>query len=108
MPFPPRSALASLGLAAVLMSPQAAPAADARNGERLAQRWCAACHVVAPAQRQATGEAPPFASIAARPGFSASQVAFFLLAPHPRMPDMSLTRREAEDLAAYIGALAPR
>jgi hypothetical protein len=29
-------------------------------------------------------------------------VAYFLLAPHPRMPDMALSRSEAEDLAAYI------
>jgi cytochrome c2 len=29
-------------------------AADANNGERLAQRWCAACHVVSATQRQST------------------------------------------------------
>jgi hypothetical protein len=29
-------------------------------------------------------------------------LAFFLLTPHPRMPDMNLSRSEAADLAAYI------
>jgi hypothetical protein len=56
-------------------------------------------------QRQVTGEAPPFASIAKRPGFDAGQIAVFLLDPHPKMPNMSLTRMEAGDLAAYIATL---
>jgi cytochrome c2 len=81
-------------------------AADARNGERLARRWCEPCHVVATDQREVTGEAPPFASVAKRPGFDAARIAMFLLDPHPKMPDMSLTRNEAADLAAYIATLA--
>jgi mono/diheme cytochrome c family protein len=80
--------------------------ADADNGSRLAHRWCEACHVVAPTQsRSSTDLAPPFATIAARPDFDASRLALFLLDPHPKMPDMSLTRSEAADLAAYIGSL---
>lgn len=85
-------------------SPSAA--ADASHGEQLARRWCASCHVVAPDQRQTTGEAPPFEAISRTPGFDANKLAFFLLNPHPKMPDMSLTRPEAGDLAAYIGSLA--
>jgi mono/diheme cytochrome c family protein len=81
-------------------------AADARNGERLARRWCEACHVVASDQRQVTGEAPPFATIARQPGFDPARLALFLLDPHPKMPDMGLTRFEAGDLAAYIATLA--
>jgi len=80
-------------------------AADASNGERLARRWCASCHVVAPDQRSTTGEAPPFAAIAAKPGFDEAKVAFFLLDPHPKMPDMGLSRTEAADLAAYMAKL---
>ena len=53
----------------------------------------------------ALGEAPPFASIAKRPGFDAGQIAVFLLDPHPKMPNLSLTRVEAADLAAYIATL---
>jgi mono/diheme cytochrome c family protein len=87
---------------AILM---AATAADPDNGERLARRWCAPCHVVVSNQRGATSEAPPFATIANRPDFDAAKIAFFLLEPHPKMPNMSLSRTEAADLAAYIATL---
>ena len=81
-------------------------AADAYNGETLAHRWCAACHVVSATQHSATtDQAPPFATIAKIPGFDAAKVALFLLAPHPKMPDMELSRTEAGDLAAYIATL---
>jgi mono/diheme cytochrome c family protein len=90
--------------AALAMTP--AYAADANNGERLAQRWCAACHVVSATQRQTTtDQAPPFATIAKSPGFDAGKVALFLLDPHPKMPNMGLSRTAAADLAAYIATL---
>jgi mono/diheme cytochrome c family protein len=76
---------------------------DAANGARLAQQWCAACHVVAPGQMQASAAVPPFVEIAKRSDFNAAQLALFLLNPHPLMPNMALTRKEAADLAAYIG-----
>jgi hypothetical protein len=40
------------------------------------------------------------------PNFSPEKVAIFLLDPHPKMPNLSLGRREAEDIAAYIASLA--
>jgi mono/diheme cytochrome c family protein len=80
-------------------------AADQDNGERLARRWCSPCHVVASNQLGPVGEAPPFTTIAAKPDFDAAKLAFFLLYPHPKMPDMSLSRMEAADLAAYIASL---
>jgi mono/diheme cytochrome c family protein len=81
-------------------------ATDADNGQRLARRWCESCHVVAPNQRRpATDAAPPFATIARKPDFDAAKIALFLLDPHPKMPDMGLTRAEAADLAAYIATL---
>ncbi|MGD0148113.1 MAG: c-type cytochrome [Xanthobacteraceae bacterium] len=90
--------------AALAITP--AYAADPDNGERLAQRWCAACHVVSATQRQTTtDQAPPFATIAKIPGFDAAKIALFLLDPHPKMPDMGLSRMEAADLAAYIATL---
>lgn len=100
-----QSCLASALVAASVWT-SAAYAADAQNGERLARRWCATCHVVTSDQRQATGEAAPFSSIAKMPGFDEAKLALFLLAPHPPMPDMSLSRAEAADLAEYINKLA--
>jgi len=82
--------------------------ANPDNGERLAHRWCEACHVVvisATQHRSTTDQAPPFASIAKTPGFDAAKIALFLLDPHPKMPDMGLSRAEAADLAAYIATL---
>ena len=79
-----------------------AAAADADKGEVLAKRWCASCHVVAADQQHGNTSAAPFSEIARQPGLDAAKLALFLLAPHPRMPDMSLSRSEAADLAAYI------
>ena len=93
-------------ISALLAGVSSAMAADADNGQRLAQRWCASCHVVAPDQREASADAPPFASIAKTPGFDGQRVAFFLLEPHPKMPPMALSRRDAEDLAAYMVRLS--
>ncbi len=82
--------------------PAAASAADAEQGEVLAKRWCASCHVVASDQQRANGQAAPFSVIGKTPGLDASKLALFLLVPHPKMPDMNLSRAEAADLAAYI------
>ena len=82
--------------------------ADAANGERLARQWCASCHLVASDQKQASADVPAFATIAKMSDFSRDKLAFFLLDPHPKMPNMSLTRNEATDLADYITSLAPR
>ncbi len=96
----------ALGL---LLSPAflgAALAADAEQGETLAKRWCAACHIVASDQTRGADSVPTFASIARRPGFSADKIAKFLMDPHPKMPDMQIGRGEAADLGAYIASLA--
>lgn len=101
--------IATFHLSAALMLTTLAGAAaqtkivpNAANGEQLATRWCASCHVVAPDQRAASADVPSFAAIAAAPDFSETRLAFFLLDPHPKMPNMSLTRREAADIAAFI------
>jgi hypothetical protein len=52
-----------------------------------------------------TDQAPPFPVIAKKPGFDAARIALFLLDPHPKMPDMGLSRKEVTDLAAYIATL---
>jgi mono/diheme cytochrome c family protein len=81
-----------------------ASAADAANGKILAQRWCAACHVVASDQQSANGEAAPFSAIGKTPDLDPAKLALFLLLPHPKMPDMNISRAEAADIAAYIAS----
>lgn len=80
-------------------------AADPDQGEALVKRWCASCHLVALDQKRTTTDAPPFAFVAKQPNFNAAKIAFFLLDPHPKMPNMELSRAEATDIAAYIATL---
>jgi mono/diheme cytochrome c family protein len=81
---------------------QGAFAANAEQGGVLAKRWCAACHVVAADQQRVGGQAPPFSVIGKTADLDTAKLALFLLLPHPKMPDMNLSRTEAADLAAYI------
>ncbi|MGY4419945.1 mono/diheme cytochrome c family protein [Bradyrhizobium sp. JR6.1] len=37
--------------------------------------------------------------------FSPEKLAFFLLDPHPKMPNFPLNRAEAADIAAYVASL---
>lgn len=97
-----RMTTALLSLIFVVGFSQGASAADARMGQTLAKRWCADCHIVSADQTRGTTQAPPFSAIAKKPGFDSADLALFLLAPHPKMPDMNLSRSEAADLAAYI------
>jgi mono/diheme cytochrome c family protein len=78
---------------------------DPENGAAIARRWCAACHVVADDQTHGTDNVPTFAAIAKTPGLNAAHIAAFLKDPHPKMPDMQLSGKEAADLAAYIVSL---
>ena len=100
--------LTSLGrglLLAATFGVQSALAADADNGKRLALAHCSPCHIVVPNQREELATSPPFEAIARKFGFNAETLAYSILVPHPRM-NMTLTRQEADDIAAYIATLA--
>jgi len=92
-------------LMALAFVSQVALGADADNGLRLAERWCASCHIVSGSQTTGSDRVPPFSAIAHRADFSVEKLAIFLLDPHPVMPNMSLSRNEAQDIAAYIAQL---
>ena len=89
----------------LLLLVSASFAADAESGKRLAQARCASCHAIEPNQGRQVADAPPFDLIASRFGNNPEIIAFSLLDPHPRM-NMTLTRREVQDIAAYISTLA--
>jgi mono/diheme cytochrome c family protein len=80
--------------------------ANAAKGEVIAKRWCATCHVVSPGQTTANSDVPSFSSLARNQELTPGQLTAFLSTPHPRMPDMSLTRGEIADIVAYIRSLA--
>jgi mono/diheme cytochrome c family protein len=97
---------AGLGLALLflLISTGNATATDSANGQRLAERWCAECHAIAPGQKRASDAVPTFAQIGGR--FDETALATFLASPHhSRMPNLSLSRSEIADLVAYIKGL---
>ena len=85
----------------------AAIAADASNGVRLAEARCVTCHTVAPGRPRDVADAPPFETIARKYAAQPEMLAFIIRDPHPRMNvPLTLTLREAEDIAAYINTLA--
>lgn len=88
--------------AACLIGPAAAGEAE---GRAIAERWCAACHVISPEQRQGTEGVPSFAEIASTRDDTA--IARFLFDPHPTMAGLSLSRGEIDSVKAYIRAQAP-
>jgi mono/diheme cytochrome c family protein len=90
---------------ALLLCTVAAHSADAEHGQDLAKRWCASCHVVSPEQLSASADVPPFTTIAQSPNFDPKRLAYFLLEPHPKMPQMALSRSAADDIAGYIQSL---
>jgi mono/diheme cytochrome c family protein len=94
-----------LASTALVLGTVACCAADAQHGRDLAQRWCASCHVISTDQTRASADAPPFAAIARSPNFDAKRLAYFLLDPHPKMPELPLSRAAAEDIAAYVKTL---
>lgn len=91
-------------LAAAILAPGPAMAADAQAGHELANQWCTACHVADGASRGAD-VAPTFNSIANRKDRTAAEMEAWLTDPHPVMPDLKLSRAQIDDLIAYIESL---
>jgi len=80
-----------------------AVAADIERGQMLADRWCSTCHVVG--RSTTTGSAdglPTFPAIAAKPTTTADFLVGIMTNPHDRMPPLSLSKRDQDDLIAYI------
>jgi mono/diheme cytochrome c family protein len=94
-----------IALCLVGFAAQTATPADADAGKRFAQQHCSPCHRVEPNQRQQLANSPPFETIAQKYGNAPEGIAFAVLAPHPRM-NMTVSRRDAEDIAAYLATLA--
>jgi mono/diheme cytochrome c family protein len=85
-----------------LLIAQAAVAGDAENGKRIALARCASCHTVVPNQRVEIADSLPFDVIAEKFGANHDLLFTALIDSRQRM-NVTITRREADDLAAYIG-----
>jgi mono/diheme cytochrome c family protein len=79
----------------------AAFARNLENGRRLSERWCAECHAIGPASGK-PNRAQSFASIAAKETITSEMIASFLRLPHATMPNVPLTRNDAQDITAFI------
>ena len=76
---------------------------DPTAGMTLALHSCAQCHIVAGRQAGPVPVGvPTFADIARMPSTTVLSLRAYLQTPHPPMPDLALTRREMEDVIAYI------
>jgi mono/diheme cytochrome c family protein len=95
--------IALLIVLAIACLASSAPAADADRGRRLAQEHCASCHAVT-TPRNEVSDAPPFSVIGRKYGSAAPAIAAAILGPHPRM-NFAPVPADADDIAAYIGAL---
>lgn len=79
--------------------------ADVAAGQRLAQQWCASCHVIDGSGPSSTlPQGPPSFRVAAG-HLDAGELRAWLTHPHGQMPDLSLTRSEIDDLITYIESL---
>ena len=88
------------------MAAGAATAADSTDrGKEVADRICAACHIVSSA-KGGTDAVPTFDEIVNEKRRSTSYLRGFLLMPHLTMPDFQLTVQQIDDVVAYFGSLA--
>lgn len=83
---------------------------DPAAGRRLAERWCADCHVVAPLPHRLPpdGGPPDFVAIANDPTTTGLGLSAFLRTPHARMPDIRLSGSQIAELTSYILSLKGR
>lgn len=93
-------------LCSVMLLPSLALAQDIDRGRQLAVRWCAGCHVVDRSSTAARADGvPTFPAIAAQPDSSSEHLRAAMNPIHGRMPDLALSKRDQDDLAAYIVSL---
>ena|SRR5437899_8447605 len=97
-----RRALACL----LIVTPGVAWAQDIEQGQQLATRWCANCHVVERTAAAASANGlPTFPAIAVSSRTTPEMLRATMSAQHGRMPDLQLTKRQQDDLIAYISSL---
>ena len=95
-----------LPLALLLIAATPAAAADPENGAELAGRWCAQCHDVK--GHTTSDRIPGWRQIVNERGRSTAFLKSFLVRPHGEMPPIDLSRRQIDDIVAYIETLKTR
>jgi mono/diheme cytochrome c family protein len=103
--------LLALALVLAAASPAAAaPSPAVERGARIAEQRCSGCHAVGAEGHSRNGAAPPFRGLAKRYSPASLDLVVGRIASqgHFEMRPQGLTGSEADDLAAYIGALKSR
>jgi cytochrome c len=79
-------------------------AGNPEAGRLLIERSCAGCHGAANSAT-VTDAAPSFSAIALRNRQNRTWVRAWLTGPHPAMPGVDLSRRQIDDIVAYLNSL---
>jgi mono/diheme cytochrome c family protein len=82
----------------------AAPAGDAGAGRQLVLRSCSSCHDTG-TTATATDGAPPLSYIAKDNKQRPAWIRGWLMDPHPPMPGIMLSRKQVDDIIAYLNSL---
>ena len=96
--------LLALGIGSLGGQSRAEPT-SVSEGYRLADARCAVCHVIVADGPGSWTDAPPFTSIANRPGITRAWLAEFVQKPHMHMLTDYYTPAQANDIADYILSL---
>jgi mono/diheme cytochrome c family protein len=96
----------SVGIVTYANVVRAGDTSNVAAGQILAKGWCAHCHIVSEDQRIAPVEGvPTFFAVANDPSTTDTGLRVFLVSPHVVMPDFMLTRKETDEIIAYILSL---
>jgi len=82
----------------------AAPAGNADAGRDLVMRSCISCHAPE-ASKAATDGAPPLSFVAKDNKKNPAWIRGWLMDPHPPMPGIMLSRKQIDDIIAYLNTL---
>jgi mono/diheme cytochrome c family protein len=93
-----------LAVGALLLGTSGAYAASAEAGRQLVMRSCSTCHTTGTATN-ASDAAPPLSVLAKDNKERPAWIRGWLMAPHPPMPSIPLSRQQIDDIIAYLRTL---
>lgn len=98
----------SLGASAATLAPANAQSLDVSEGRHLAQTICSKCHEVGPiaSPQEVEPGAPSFMDISRMPSMTELAIKVFLRTSHRHMPNIALSSKEIDAIAAYIASLS--
>jgi mono/diheme cytochrome c family protein len=99
-----RNVVAVATLLASIVPAIAAPAGNAKEGQRLVEQSCSSCHATQVTATVADG-APPLSYIAKDNKVRPAWIRGWLMDPHPPMPGIMLSRQQVDNIIAYLNTL---